>query len=261
MRALGQQSGGQGVGEEGVMWWWPGWVSLDSAELGPRFWFWFGIVCAVAVIASQIVSRASSRKVWFWLGIAFGLAVIASQLGKRVYDLRKDELVAAAADAAEARRKADVEAVRKQLSEANKKVADLQIQQAPRHLSPEQQGELIRALSPFAGQKVQLSTIANSNEPKDLALDFVSVFRGAKWDFGNKIDYMMIGGPDPVGLQISVNLQDANNQSAIAPAVDAMAAALVRMGLLPKQMAVVQPGTPVGTIWVIIGVKPPPTAR
>jgi hypothetical protein len=242
------------------MWWWPGMDSLDSGELWSHLWFWAGIACAVAVIASQIVSRASSRKVWFWLGIAFGLAVIASQLGKRVYDLRKDERVAAAADAAEARRKADVEAVQKQLSEANEKVADLQIQQAPRHLSPAQQEELIRTLSPYAGQKVELSTMANSNEPKDFTLDFVGVFRGAKWDFGNTIHYMAIAGPDPVGLQVSVNPQDTNNQSVIAPAV-AMAAALVRMGLLPAPRIIAQPGPPAGTIWVIVGVKPPPTAR
>jgi len=217
------------------MWWWPGWDSLAGVELWSRFWFWFGIACAVAVIASQVVSR--------------------------VYDSRKDQLVAADADAAEARRKADVETVQKQLSEADKKVADLQIQQAPRHLSSAQQGELIRTLSPFAGQKVQLSTMANSNEPKDFALDFISVFRGAKWDFGNTIHYMAVAGPDPVGLQVSVNPQDANNQSAIAPAVDAMAAALVRMGLLPAPRIVAQAGTPVGTICVIIGVKPAPTAR
>jgi hypothetical protein len=228
------------------MTWWPGWDSIDDANWWSHLWFWLGIACLVALAGAEVISH--------------------------IYGLRKDELVAAAertateqrqrdADAAEARRKADVEAVQKQLSEADKKVADLQIQQAPRHLSPAQQGELIRVLSPFAGQKVQLSTMANSNEPKDFALDFLSVFRGAKWDDGNLIHYMVIAGADLVGVSVSVNPQDANNQSAIAPAVNALVLALVRMSLMPAMQVVPNAGTPVGAISLTIGVKPPPFAR
>jgi uncharacterized membrane protein YukC len=76
-------------------------------------------------------------------------ALGASEIVSHVYGLRKDELVAVAettasaqrksdADAAEASRKAEVETLQKQLTEADKKVSGLQKQQAPRRLSDQQ---------------------------------------------------------------------------------------------------------------------------
>lgn len=91
------------------MTWWPGWDSIASTGWWSHFWFWFGIACLFALGASEIVSH--------------------------VYGLRKDELVTAAetaattqrksdADAAEARRKTETEALQQRLSEADKKVAE-----------------------------------------------------------------------------------------------------------------------------------------
>jgi hypothetical protein len=226
---------------EEIMWWLPGWDSIASAGWWSHFWFWFGIACLVALAASEVVSH--------------------------VYSLRKDDLVAAGertaeqqrkndSDAAEGRRRADVEAVQKKLSEADRKLAELE----PRRISPAQQGELIQALSPFAGQIVRLRAV-NNKEPKDLTADFVSILREAKWVHPEAISYMMIAGPEPVGVQVSVNPQDANNQSAIAPPVGTLVSALVRMGLMPAPQVVADAGAPVGTILVTIGVKPPPPAR
>jgi hypothetical protein len=228
------------------MWWLPGWDSIPSTAWWSHFWFWFGIACLVALAASEVVSH--------------------------VYSLRKDGLVAAAeraaeqqrrndADAAEARHRTDVETVQRKLSEADKKVADLQTQQAPRRLSAAQQVDLVRALSPFAGQKVRLRAVTNSDEPKNLAADFSRVFSGARWDYGNTVEYMMIAGPDPLGVQISVNPQDANDQASTTPALGVLVPALLSMGLMAAPQVAPDPGAPIGTILVTIGVKPPPTTR
>jgi hypothetical protein len=105
------------------MTWWPGWDSIASTGYWSHFWFWLGIVCLFALGASEIVSH--------------------------IYGLRKDELVAIAeraasdqrnaeTDAAEARRKADVGVLQERLGTADKKVTELEKQQAPRRLTSQQ---------------------------------------------------------------------------------------------------------------------------
>src|SRR5262249_45543900 len=108
----------------------PGWDSITNTGWWSNFWFWFGIVCLFALGASEVVSH--------------------------IYGLRRDELVDAAghaaaeqyqrqADDAEARRRAEVEGLQKQLAKADKKVADLQKSATFRRLTPEQKQTLIGA--------------------------------------------------------------------------------------------------------------------
>jgi hypothetical protein len=85
--------------------WWPGWNSIQSASFWAHFWFWLGIACLLALAASQIVSYR--------------------------YGLRKDELLEAAANAAETKR------LRAQQEERDRHAAEVgrlrtQLDQTPR---------------------------------------------------------------------------------------------------------------------------------
>jgi hypothetical protein len=157
----------------------PGWDSISSAEAWSRFWFWFGIACAVAVIASQVISR--------------------------IYDSRKDELVAAAgqqrkqeADAAEARRVAEAEQFQQNLSEANARAAAAneraaaleqgaaQLRQAVTWptISSELGQNLIARLAAVptsVPRNIIVAWLANDPQTQLLAAQFVGILRRAGW--------------------------------------------------------------------------------
>jgi hypothetical protein len=168
----------------------PGWDSLDSV----RTWHTVFEISGIAFLALLV-----------------GAEILAFQYGHR-----KDELMAIAeaaaetkrmgdADAAEARRKTDVEALQKRLAEADKKVAGLQSQNVARRLSDSDKQALIRDLSNSPGQKAKIFCITSAWDCVDYATDFQSVFREAKWVVPNEIVYGMIMGHDVVGVEILAN--------------------------------------------------------
>jgi hypothetical protein len=88
------------------------------------------------------------------------------------------------------------------------KVTDLEAQQIPRNLSPEQKATLIAALSPFSGQKVSLWCLISARDCNAFAEDFRSVFKEAKWN-APKIDFGTVGY-DVVGVEPILNEQYPN---------------------------------------------------
>lgn len=173
-----------------IMTWWPGWDSVASTGYWSHFWFWFGIICLFALGASEIVSH--------------------------VYGLRKDELVAiaerAASDqrkaydaAAEERRKSETEALQRQLTDADKKVAGLQAQNIPRHLSEADKATLIAGLSAFPGRKVDLFCVTGAWDAAEFAKDLQFVFKQAKWIVPDRPSYGIVMGADVAGVEFLVN--------------------------------------------------------
>src|ERR1700730_5507990 len=152
----------------------PGWDSIDST----------GTISHALHITAIVVLGL--------LFVAEGLALI--------YDSRKESLTASAErtraaeqktreDAAEDRRKAEVEGLQSRLGGADKKVADLENAQPQRRLSAEHKSSLIVLLNPFKGQKVSITCILGDIYGKELAEDFVEVFRAAKWDDSGGVGY------------------------------------------------------------------------
>ena len=130
--------------------WWPGWNSADNVGVWSHFWFWFGIACLFVAGACQVISH--------------------------IYKLRKDALVAhkllvltnRVADqhgkADEARYRAVVGALQKELEQANTSVTEPHNGVTARVLTPEQQETLIADLSPFVDQKVRVDTVMGSED-------------------------------------------------------------------------------------------------
>jgi hypothetical protein len=203
------------------MTWWPGWDTIDGAKWWSDFYFWFGIVCLFLLGISEVISHR--------------------------YGLRKDELVIAAERAAETRRKAEVEGLQKQLSESDKKVADIQSQQIPRRLSPEQKATLLTSLAPFAGQKISIWCSTNAWDCVNFATDFQSVFKQAKWDTPDTITFGIVTGYDAKGIEVLVNPMTASDPSNTPPPVVTLITTLVSLRLMAApelgRMAEIEPDT------------------
>lgn len=219
----------------------PGWDSINSTETIAHYLH----VTAVVVLGLLFVAE--------------GMALI--------YDFRNHRLIKTAEsvreiaqkekeDAAEGRRKAEVEGLEKKLTEADKKLSEVQQNQTARRLKDEQKRAIIDAVKPFSGHKFLMVTVASNPEAFQYATDFVQALREAGWDDGSKniTTEITFGGPDPVGVEIIVN---SAYRTAGAP--PAAAAALIKVlgSLQIMTMRIgADPAVPLDTIKVVVGAKP-----
>jgi hypothetical protein len=201
------------------MTWWPGWDSIEGAGFWSQFWFWIGLTCLFAVGASAVISH--------------------------IYGLRKHELISAKIASLTARQAAEPQAPQNQAEPSSPRAAPREAL-PPKTLTAEQQKILIAALSPFAGQKVRVETLAGGDEA--LANDFVEIFRAAKWEVDP-------ASPSPAiptrlyGLQPTIN-----RAGTIPPAFPVLVDTLASLGLGPKT-GFADAQTPVGTIAMKIGIR------
>ena len=219
----------------------PDWNSIESTSRWSDILFWAGIICLVLLAATEVASHIYGSRSGF----------LSGETARHTEEQHRQE-----ENTAEARRKAEVEGLQKQLADAGKKVTNLETQQIPRRLSILQKNQFLAALAPFGGQKYTVSIVSSgSNEPSDLANDLIAVLDRAKWKMEGAVAFMMIAGTQPIGVEVKVNPQDANDQSPIRPALGVLVIGLVNMGLMPGPN--VSPAdAPPGTISITIGLKP-----
>ena len=166
---------------------------------------------------------------------------------------RQDE-----AAAAEARRKGEVDALQRQLSDADKKVSALQKGAAHRNLLPEQKRALIEALKAFAGQKVSVVAVMGSDDGLAFANDFMEVFRAAQWNIDPASpSQAMYGNLTPQGLEPTINQAEAQADR-IPAAFVKLIETLASLNLAPPRAAFVNPEVLAGMIEMRIGVRQPP---
>lgn len=221
----------------------PDWDSIQSTERWSDVLFWTGIVCLVLLAATEVASHIYGRRA----------GELRSEATRVADEQRQQD-----ANDAERRRKAEVGALEKQLSEADKKTAELEKQQTPRRLTPEQKQTLIATLSPHAGQKIIFVTILGDNEAKRFMEDFIEVIDAAKWDHSgdNGILYMNFGNAnDPVGVIVVLNDQSRvmkRGPAAVLPLTEALAA----FGLAKAHDVTPTNDIKLGEIGLVIGRKP-----
>ncbi len=142
-----------------------------------------------------------------------------------------------------------------QLSEARKKVEEDTRTQDYRHLTDEQKQTLIKALSPFRGDKVRIFYIVGDAEGKAYAEEFLHVFAQAGWDYGGGFGVSQgIFDQDPVGIDITLNATQVATGK-IPRAAETLARTLRALGLPERGFR--SPGVAAGTIELRIGKKPP----
>ncbi len=169
------------------MTWWPGWDSIESTANWSHFWFWFGILCLFALGASEVVSH--------------------------VYGLRKDELVAVAEvanankrkteqDAADARHTAEIGGLKEQLSEADKKLAEIERLRAARHLTADQKTSLAAVLAGKPIGKLVIKASVAAPDASNFGNEIAAVFKSAGWSV--PVENAMFMGGDTSGIWITV---------------------------------------------------------
>jgi len=208
------------------MTWWPGWDSIDGTGFWSHFWFSVGIICLFAVGAAAAISH--------------------------IYGLRKDELISDKMASLAASQTAKVEASQNKFEQQNPIVAPRKALPA-KILTPEQQKTLISALSPFAGQKVRVSTLVGGDD--GLANDFVEVFRAAKWRVDPGSPLQVVLATRLFGLQPTIN-----RSGTIPPAFPALVDSLAALGLGPST-GFADEQTPVETIDLKIGIRSSSTEK
>jgi hypothetical protein len=222
----------------------PGWDSLDDVSYWHNFFNIAGIICLAFLVGTEAIAQFYGHREKYLTGIAEAA---------RTADQKTKE------DEAEARRKAEVEGLQKQLSEADKKVSGLQSQNVARRLKPDQKTALIGALSPFAGQKVFIWCSTAAWDGTAFATDFLETFKQAKWEPTDQIRYGIVVGADAVGIEVLVNPQMANAAGQVLmPSVVTLVETLVRLNLMPAPSLGRMPEIEPGTIYFRIGRFPPP---
>ena len=165
-------------------------------------------------------------------------------------------------DEANRRHAAEIGALKNQLTdaenrmlEAKKTTGEVTRAQAYRHLTDEQKQTLIKALSPFRGDKVRIFYIVGDAEGKAYAEEFLYVFAQAGWDYGGGFGVNQgIFDQDPIGIDITLNATQVATGK-IPRAAETLARTLRALGLPERGFR--SPGVAPGTIELRIGKKPP----
>lgn len=216
------------------MTWWPGWDSIDSANAWAHFWFWFGIVCLFLLGVSEIVA--------FRYGLRKDTLI-------EMRDQEREALAKRESEEAEARRKTEVARLQKQLTDADKKVAELDRLRAPRHLNDAQKTALLIGLTgqPIGQLVVKASTAAD--DARAYAGEVAAFFQGLGWQV--RIDNALMVGPDVSGIWPSIK-----DNNAVPPATVALQRAFETAGFPIRNAVTVDAGVPTpNEIWLSIGVK------
>jgi hypothetical protein len=164
----------------------PGWNSIENTDFWNTFYFWFGIVCLVLLAISEVVSH--------------------------YYGQRHSSLVSAAERAAIERRdkqnKQTDERHAKEVTQLREQLAKIQDR---RLFTPEEKKEITAALSPFLKQPVRITSNPSDTESDDFAKDFYDIVIRAGWDYKGTPGKFetFFGGGSPVGVEVTVNEEDA----------------------------------------------------
>lgn len=146
---------------------------------------------------------------------------------------------------------AEISRLQEKLSLVERKLASLQ---SHRRLSFEEKYALIDALSPYAGQRVTIATIAGDEDGSAYAQDFVEVFEAAGWEHP-AVSYRS-WDRDPVGIEITLNDTDGR-AGRINTGVGALINIARRLSLTDANTIYLNAEVPSGQVQLKIGKKLP----
>jgi hypothetical protein len=195
--------------------------------------------------------------------------LVIAEIFHFAYSHRKDTLTATAQqqkdDAAEMRRKTEVEGLQTQLTESDKKVSaasqTINELRKQRRLSPEAMGALIEAVKPFRGQKVRIESIMGDPEGRIYVRDFVAVFDSGGWDHdGPNGIFQTTYLENPVGVVFVISNAYASSQN-MPLAARSLIQTAFNVGVIDRLAISTEPNIPIDMVVVRIGTKIiPPTS-
>jgi len=221
----------------------PGWDSLESTAN----WYWglhvAGLVFIVLLALSEILAFIYGKRADTLRGIAESARA----------EKRKQEI-----NEANAFHAAQVEALKKEMEQAERKTGPFQRQQTDRQLSLAQGNALIQALSPFRGQKIRVVCTVNDVEGCRFAEAFKAVFVASGWDCEG-VNQAAYTGKQPVGIEVTVN-QAEGLAGRIPQPADRLTKALVVLGISGQEIYV-DPAIPARRIDFRVGRRPSTTTK
>jgi len=198
----------------------PGWSSLESTAN----WVWgfhvAGLVFILLLAASEILASIYGKR-------ADTLRDIAESVRA---EKRQQEI-----NEANAFHAAEVEALKREMGQAERKPGAFQREPTDRQLSPAQGNALIQALSPFRGQKIRVVCGVNDVEACRFAEAFKAVFVAAGWNCDGVTQAAYIGS-HPLGIEVTVN-QAEGQAGRIPQPADRLMKALIVLGLSGQEIS------------------------
>jgi len=222
----------------------PGWGSLESTA----HWYWgfhvAGLLFILLLALSEILAFIYSKRADTLRGIAE-----SARAEKRQQEM--DEAKAKAVHVAE------VEALKKEMGQGERRTVAIQREPTDRQLSPAQGHALIQALSPFRGQKIRVVCTANDAEGCRFAEAFKAVFVASGWNCEG-VHQAAYTRSDPVGIEVTVNQAEGQAGRIPRPA-DMLIKALIVLGVSGQEIFA-DPAVPAGQIDFRVGRRPAPKA-
>ena len=117
----------------------PDWNSVESTARWSDGLFWAGIVALILLAATEVASHILANR-------SADLVSVRVRAESETRNRQEQET--------EQRHTTETAQIQQRLTEADAELNKLRSQQIERHLTPSQRQELIRALLPYAGQKI-----------------------------------------------------------------------------------------------------------
>ncbi len=216
----------------------PGWDSLESVGRWVTFWEIMMIIILAALVGAEVFHFKYNHRL---------NVLIAAREDKAKND----------ADAAEARRKTEVGALQNQLSEADKKVAELEKRQPYWQLTQAQESSLRFAFQQGnPGQELKIEIIRGDQFGRAIADKINEIATSAHWRIETRRE-SDFAGSIPFGISVTLNFSMGNPRQT-PPGVGALIQAIKDAGLGPEPGPIPDNLIPVDAIGLRIGRKPFP---
>ncbi|MBB3259640.1 hypothetical protein F4827_004515 [Paraburkholderia bannensis] len=186
------------------------------------------------------------------------LAVYQRESGEKLADANTKAAVAnksaanAQLEAANANEKAAVLA--NQTAHIEAENLRLKRQIAWRAIEPEQDRIIVSRLKKYAGAKLLIMSIIGDSEGLNYASQVAAEMRAAGWNVAGVNQGVFTG--NPVGLVVAIHPDD-RGEAAVASAAVGMVEAFVDARLMPARVIESKGDAERGTIYLIVGAKPP----
>ncbi len=143
-------------------------------------------------------------------------------------------------------------------AKADETISAIQKQQAQRRLREPERSALISALTPYAGQKIQMYCPIGDDEACTYRDDFVPVFEAAGWDHDGDKGTGFVQLASPL-MGMGIMIPGTTTNFSIPRGAPPLLQAMIKLGILdePNRFLYPNEGLPVGMIQLYVGKKLP----
>lgn len=250
----------------------PDWNSIESTARWSEGLFWVGIAALVVVGVTELAAHVYGNRAAYLVSAHDRIEGDARQGQEHQTEQRyvaetanlQQKLDSANAETARLQQNLESANARlqQQLDSANALLESVKSSRA-RHLFDPQTDELLKALAPFAGQKIKVWCSKTASDCAPLGREFIAVLKMAGWVVPDAVLTGPIAGGDTEGIHV-VFEGDLSDSRQIPRGIDALISSLQRIGLISGEATLYLDHTARGEDYLLkIGriPRPAPTKR